>query len=967
MPHPNTLKTDLFAEVYPPLLKLAEEAMVENRRLVLAAQSAAIPAAQAAAAAEVTYLQVNGPQPAVTAEPANEPLIGDPSEPADGNPPDPSAPPASTPPPSDPPASATPTGLPMVGLALSGGGVRSATFCLGVVQAMASFNLLQKVDLMSSVSGGGYFGSFLGRLFTRIAERTNARHDGNEWKGDPQRQRPSSVKDVEGKMADSDSAPLRWLRENGRYLAPGGSVDWRDNIAVLLRNNISVWFILGLWIFGMLALVSALRYYPPLAATYGGMLLSDSRFGQLDKLPFFSPLLALPLLATALLVVPLIWAFWLAGVKRGTRYNGKGAASALILLTAASGLVVVVEGPLRWFVLLHIFAFVLAVVFLELALPGDLKGGKEQGPAARTEITHWLGKAWVVVLALLVVALCDALGLRLVGVLHEHLPMTFTVVTGYLAAIISAFNTLASRLPRKNEKGSFLDTLSFKILLPVVAFIVAASLIVVLTALVHVLAHEEGWQGCAWAAAVCLLFSLVAGKCLFFLNFSSLQQTYGARLARAYLGASNPARAEGPARRLTDLDPGDNIAWSAYRPDQSGGPLHIISTCVNETLDGISQREIRDRNGMACSIGPAGISVARRYHALWHGSNELALDESVKPIPTTGADPFHVLESTQQPFPQVEALSLQTWTAISGAAFSTGLGRRTSAPLSFLLGLAGVRLGYWWDSGIRAFQRPGVVAPKLLNRLAKLTTALFPMQSLILSEFRGLFGGPSQRYWYLSDGGHFENTGLYELLRRRLPLMICCDAGEDPDYEFSDLADCVRKARVDFSADISFQSAEDIKAIVAAPLCNIMGSPEEIRESCMALKAGLSSTQRLTHKARHVALARVHYLDIKEKDKREQHQSWLLLIKPSVSGDEPRDVATYATMHPTFPHETTADQVFDEAQWESYRKLGEVIGRSIFESVKPLQPADKDYSEYPGQWQPSSMLPPPQKRSSPLP
>ncbi|MCO6690059.1 patatin-like phospholipase family protein [Pseudomonas shirazica] len=55
-----------------------------------------------------------------------------------------------------------------IGLALSGGGIRSATFCLGVIQALAKCKRLRDIDIVSSASGGGYIAAFLGRLFTRI-------------------------------------------------------------------------------------------------------------------------------------------------------------------------------------------------------------------------------------------------------------------------------------------------------------------------------------------------------------------------------------------------------------------------------------------------------------------------------------------------------------------------------------------------------------------------------------------------------------------------------------------------------------------------------------------------------------------------------------------------------------------------------------------------------------------------------
>jgi len=65
----------------------------------------------------------------------------------------------------------------------------------------------------------------------------------------------------------------------------------------------------------------------------------------------------------------------------------------------------------------------------------------------------------------------------------------------------------------------------------------------------------------------------------------------------------------------------------------------------------------------------------------------------------------------------------------------------------------------------------------------------------------------------------------------------------------------------------------------------------------------------------------------------------LLLVKPTLLGNEPTDIVQYAANHPSFPQEPTSDQFFDEAQWESYRKLGEHIGARLSEVLESL-PAD---------------------------
>ena len=103
-----------------------------------------------------------------------------------------------------------------VGFGLSGGGIRSATFALGLFQALARARIIRKIDFLSTVSGGGYFGSFLGRLFTRDnSELAAAGASGDK----------PAVAKVEEIVANPHAPPLNWLRENGRYLAPNGSGD----------------------------------------------------------------------------------------------------------------------------------------------------------------------------------------------------------------------------------------------------------------------------------------------------------------------------------------------------------------------------------------------------------------------------------------------------------------------------------------------------------------------------------------------------------------------------------------------------------------------------------------------------------------------------------------------------------------------------------------------------------------------
>ncbi len=110
-----------------------------------------------------------------------------------------------------------------------------------------------------------------------------------------------------------------------------------------------------------------------------------------------------------------------------------------------------------------------------------------------------------------------------------------------------------------------------------------------------------------------------------------------------------------------------------------------------------------------------------------------------------------------------ERLSIRMWMGISGAAVSSGAGRLTSAAFSLLVTLGNFRLGYWWDSGLSTINRANCpIRLTLFERVKLKAMRLLTTQSLLISELRGRFGGPWRRYFYLSDGGHFENSGAYE-------------------------------------------------------------------------------------------------------------------------------------------------------------------------------------------------------------
>jgi hypothetical protein len=377
-----------------------------------------------------------------------------------------------------------------------------------------------------------------------------------------------------------------------------------------------------------------------------------------------------------------------------------------------------------------------------------------------------------------------------------------------------------------------------------------------------------------------------------------------------------------PAAQYWGWHERDEALNSAYA---LGAPLHLVNVTINETVDGRSQLEQRDRKGLGLAVGPCAFSAGVKHHFVFRdgvfpkqgfkvfrfSDRDTAVRQDERPAARLAH--FKALHDKAH-FP-LDHLSLGQWLGISGAAFSTGLGAQTNLGLSILAAWSNVRLGYWW--------RPGTV-PRLSwpHRLL----ALFWVQTYLFRELLARFPGTARSLWYLSDGGHFENLGGYELIRRRVPFILLIDAEADPDYRFEGLANLVRKARIDFGADITFLDRTEVPGARTANDASLSTGLEQLRRGVWTQTDAqgapvLESETRTGLSRAHAALAKVTYSDDTE--------SWLLYVKPSLIGSEPQDVQHYHSLHPDFPHETTTDQSFDEAQWESYRKLGELIGERL--------------------------------------
>jgi hypothetical protein len=148
------------------------------------------------------------------------------------------------------------------------------------------------------------------------------------------------------------------------------------------------------------------------------------------------------------------------------------------------------------------------------------------------------------------------------------------------------------------------------------------------------------------------------------------------------------------------------------------------------------------------------------------------------------------------------------------------------------------------------------------------------------------------KYVYLSDGGHFENLAVYELVRRGCRLIVACDASCDGGYLFGDLHNAIERCRTDFGVEIEVDTSQ-----------------------LKPNKDGLSQS--------HFAVGKIHYVPGSEQN---EDLGILIYLKPALQADDPAGVLGYKAANSHFPHDTTANQWFDEAHFENYRALGEAAG-----------------------------------------
>jgi predicted acylesterase/phospholipase RssA len=874
---------------------------------------------------------------------------------------------------------------PIIGLAFSGGGIRSATFNLGVLQGLAKFRLLRQIDYLSTVSGGGFIGSWLITWIKRTSTKEVQQKLG-DYVADPDTGAGSV-------LPEPEPQEINFLRDYSNYLTPRKGIFGADTWAgiatyfrnVLLNQLVLVAFLGSVlflpwvavqarrWVphcarsFDFLAAVSAaLVVFTIVMASYQVALCSrtEKPAPAIAAQPMVLLSVVLPLFLGAISILALLWVDRAAPAATSPgNAPGHGMLFWVGLTTVLYGGAHVLGLVPRWVITRNLaddqkmspWAWPFIPLFAALA---GAAGGLLAFLLARL-ITYWQGcfdiaAVWYVATfgppaIILIFLLTGAIHIGLLRLLIETeeqewwarlggwlliwsigwtglfalaafaplgelylaawVKTKFALIFGWILTTVGgliagrSINTGAispqnSPLARFASIAPYVFVVGLLVLLSIGVHEIATHLPIELPAgapgtfAVRIVALSEPpsvsqvyWGGAHYFPAVWLvvccgglfLFSLLLAFRIDINNFS-MNVFYRNRIVRCYLGATRPEENR-HANPFTGFDPQDDQLLKNFSSQATGpgsakkydGPYPLFCAALNVTHGERLAWQERKAESFVFTPRYCGFDFPEMHLIA-------ELPESFRPT-YEFAYPRSANPAKQK---EIGGMHVGTAMSISGAAASPNMGFHTSPPLAFLMTMFDVRLGWWLPN------------PRRESEKHRMTPEGGPRLSLfyLLHE---LFASTTDRskYVYVSDGGHFENLSIYELVRRRCEFIIACDADADAGMAFNDLGNAIRKCRSDFGVEITIDP-----------------TPVRIASNGYA--------------QRHAALGTIRYPKYGKVAGRAQEPmiGKLLYIKTTVTKGVPADVLAYRAQDPSFPDRSTADQWFDESQFESYRRLG---------------------------------------------
>jgi hypothetical protein len=738
------------------------------------------------------------------------------------------------------------TAMELAGITCSGGGIRSASFCLGVLQGLQFKKTLDRMDYLSTVSGGGYIGTTLTIGMSSHGEFPFGRLD----------------------QESRETPEVRHLRDNSRYLIQNGLPSVITAIAIYLRGimmNVLVMLPILLCAAAFLLLLN-----PDTKELVTNRFLWLDLTGMLGqtRLPFTILIL---LILTGLLILYAVWVS-LSPIKPiEQRQRGAKIAGIILVLAILA-------------VLIEIHAALLRLTFESQNL---IKAPSVAVPGTGKffEFVFNNAKAFVLYVSPFVL-----------------------LVLPFLKGLISKATTGESA-----SWGDFARKLASRVILLFAAAIVPLLLWLAMMQLAYwgtEIAQcpgigggldcdrkdilRAGWphapgflqsyfEKTAYCRGAFLSFAIAAAALFLFwpilsVNSNSLHQLYRDRLGQAFL---IKRRVKGAA--TDEIGYADAFKLSAI--NAACAPYHLINTALN--VPGSTFANRRGRN--------ADFFMFSRHYI---GS------EATGYVGTESAEAI------------VDGLNIGTAMAISGAAAAPNMGMASIRPLSPTIALLNVRLGRWIrhpaDIALRRARLKGEGERQFwrIPRPRHLLYEAFSKTGVSVGQLDARTIRKRHGFVFLTDGGHIDNLGVYELLRRRCKLIIAIDGEADPDFDSGSLVQVERFARIDMNVII-----------------RLNWEPIGIRTQ--AVTNEIKNGQLKEQPGPHVAVGSISYPPLTPGGEREKGA--LIYIKASLSADESDYVIAYKKANPQFPHETTLDQLFSEEQFEAYRALGEHIARRFLD------------------------------------
>jgi hypothetical protein len=931
----------------------------------------------------------------------------------------------------------------LTGVCFSGGGIRSATFNLGVLQGFAQLGLLPHVDYLSSVSGGGYIHEFLAGWILRNGRQSKVIQE--------------LIPQAEPGCLPRAPEPIQWLKRYSSYLTPSRGIFSTDTwtaVAIWLRNTVlnqvpiltalacgiflvhlliprpiegwkyGYWHgpVLGApgWLLSAfaLALYAAYSVFVLCRNLYRQERRAAKDVGSVDDLltnggvvgkiilpwmacsvwlsywvqmpsahhgcPLWVPVVYLSLL----ILISVEGVIFAGGTQKAYRslnpeagWFRKGLAFAgfalggLLATAFAVALGWMAMEATRWSstALSQWVHVTLGAQYGAAALMIDawrirlamLPGLLLSMPYVAIELTvgflgrdywsmrrEWLSRlrAWSMLYALLWAGVLSLVFLGpYVGYYIKCKGLAWiwsAVITFVVSHGATVFAGWSGNADGKKTPNGFLGLKPLDLLALVAAPIAIVSLLLALSFAASIAVDKTAEvvrvQTCAGAAVsslpcrldhltagipppkefiaadtLCLLSMLIVSVLLGWridVNEFSMHTFYKNRLSRCYLGATVPGtrqpdpftgfddrscvkNADGRMRehppRICDLLP-RGYRTARGRDGNYDGPFPIFCATLNLTTG--EDLATQERKGTSFAFTP----LLTGYTMPWTDA------QPHKRVSYNGFVP------TEEYAYRNGGIHLDSAVAISGAALNPNQGYNSNPALAFLMTFFNVRLG-WWISN-----------PRKVDTWPASTGRSTPQFALV-HLFKELFGkvGDGAKYVNLSDGGHFENMGLYELVRRQCRHIIVCDAEADPEMKFEGMGAAITKCRADFGAEIdldlrplrkqeetNYSKAHCVVGTIRYPPPKGQGAPAPVATTCCSMG----------------------------DEGRDEYTGVIVYMKTSLVGDEPADLLAHQLKCAAFPQDSTANQWFTETLFEAYRRLGHHVAMT---TIRPaLAPLD---------------------------